>query len=73
MDLVTMATATGLAAGAGSRAGIAALGLAVFHYTDYFELAPQFDWLASPAVMAVLGVLALLCCAGVWRLPHSPA
>jgi hypothetical protein len=35
------------------------LALGVFHYTDYFELSSQFEWVASPVVMGVLGVIAL--------------
>jgi len=58
MDLLTLTTGLGLAAGAGGRAMIVALALGGFHYTAYFTLGSNFEWLAAPPVMAVLGVLA---------------
>jgi len=60
MDLMGLMTGFGLASGAGGRASLVALLLGVFHHTEYFELATQFDWLASPPVMGVLAVIALL-------------
>ena len=39
---------------------MAVLGLGLFHYTPYFELAPRFEWVASAPVIAVLAVLAVV-------------
>ena len=50
----------GLAAGAGGRASLVVLGLGLFHYTGYFELSDPYLWIASPPVLAVVGVLALV-------------
>jgi hypothetical protein len=57
--LMTYLTAFGLASGAGAKAFVPLLALGAFHYTDYFELAPRFEWIADPAVMIVLGVLVI--------------
>ena len=60
VSLLSYCTAFGLSAGAGSRAGIAGLALGLFHYTPYFELSETFAWLASPAVLVVLGLVAIV-------------
>jgi hypothetical protein len=59
MELMTLMAGFGLSAAAGSRAWLVAFGLGVFHYTEYFSLSSEFAWLASPPVMAVLGVLVI--------------
>jgi hypothetical protein len=53
-------TAFGLASGAGLRAFIPLLALGAFHYTPYFKLSPPFEWIASPPVMVVLGILTMV-------------
>lgn len=58
-QLMSWMTGFGLAAGAGGKAFIPLLVLGAFHYTPYFDLSPRFAWIASPAVMIVMGVLAL--------------
>lgn len=58
MDILSYITGFGLAAGAGGRAALVVLGLGLFHYTGWFELADPYLWIASPPVLAVLGVLA---------------
>jgi len=50
----------GLAAGAGSRAALVVLSLGLFHYTGYFDLIDPYLWIASPPVLAVVVVLALV-------------
>ncbi len=60
MSLLQLITGFGLAAGAGGRAMIVALALGVFHYTPYFNLGQDFQWIAAPPVMTVLAVLAAL-------------
>lgn len=60
MELMSLITGFGLAAGAGGRAMFVALALGAFHYTPYFELAPGFEWLAAPPVLSVLAVLTAL-------------
>lgn len=59
-ELMGWMTGFGLAAGAGGKAFIPLLALGAFHYTPYFELSDRFAWIASPAVMVVLGVLVLV-------------
>lgn len=56
---MSMMSAFGLAGGAGAKAFVPLLLLGGFHYTPYFELGERFAWIASPLVMAVLGVLVL--------------
>jgi hypothetical protein len=58
--LMSYLTGFGLAGGVGAKAFIPVLALGAFHYTDYFELSPQWAWIASPAVMVVLGLLVLV-------------
>jgi len=58
-QLMSWMTGFGLAAGAGGKAFIPLLVLGAFHYTPYFELSERFAWIASPAVMITLGVMAL--------------
>lgn len=58
--LTTYMTAFGLASGAGAKAFIPILALGGFHYTPYFELSDRFLWIASPAVLVLLGVLVVL-------------
>lgn len=58
--LTTYMTAFGLATGAGAKAFIPLLALGGFHYTPYFELSDRWLWIASPAVMILLGVLVVL-------------
>jgi len=58
-QLMSWIAGFGLAAGAGGKAFIPLLVLGAFHYTPYFELSDRFVWIANPAVMTVLGVLAL--------------
>lgn len=60
MDIMTYVVGFGLAAGAGSRAALAVLGLGLFHHTGYFALSDPYLWIASPPVLAVLGVLAVV-------------
>jgi hypothetical protein len=59
-SLMSYMTAFGLAGGAGSKAFIPVLLLGGFHYTEYFELSERWQWIASPPVMIVLGVLVLV-------------
>ncbi len=58
--LMTYLTGFGLASGAGAKAFIPVLLLGGLHYTEYFELSERFLWIADPAVMVVLGLLAIL-------------
>jgi len=58
--LMSLMTGFGLASGAGGRASLVALLLGIFHYTEYFELSQQFEWVASPPVMGVLAVIAIV-------------
>ena len=58
-QLMSWMTGFGLAAGSGGKAFIPLLVLGAFHYTPYFELSDRFVWIASPAVMVTLGVMAL--------------
>lgn len=60
MSIMSYIVGLGLAAGAGGRAAMVVLGLGVFHHTEYFELADPYLWIASPPVMAVLVVIALV-------------
>jgi len=53
-------TAFGLATGAGSKASIPVIALGLFHYTPYFELSPRWEWIASPPVLIILGVLLVI-------------
>lgn len=53
-------TAFGLATGAGTRASIPVIALGLFHYTPWFELSPRWEWIASPPVLIVLGVLLVI-------------
>jgi len=59
-SLMSYLTAFGLAGGAGSKAFIPVLLLGAFHYTEYFELSERWMWIASPAVMVILGLLVLV-------------
>jgi hypothetical protein len=59
-ELMTYLTGFSLAAGAGAKAFIPVLALGGLHYTPYFELADRFAWVASPPVLAVLGVLVIV-------------
>jgi hypothetical protein len=59
-DLLQYLTAFGLAAGAGSKATVPVLAIGLFHYSPWFELAPQWQWIASPPVLIILGGLFLL-------------
>jgi len=58
--LMTYMAAFGLASGAGAKAFIPILALGGFHYTPYFELSERFQWICSPAVMAILAVMVVL-------------
>ena len=60
----------GIGFASGYRAAIPALLLGVLHHTSYFELAPRFAWLASPAVIGVLAVIAVVEIAAD-RMPES--
>ena len=70
MSLMNILGSAGLAGASGHRAFIPALALGVTHRLaeatatagaePWFALSPQFEWLASPVVMAVLGVLTLV-------------
>ncbi len=53
-------TAFGLATGAGSKATIPIIALGLFHHTPYFELSPQWAWIASPPVLTVLSAMLLI-------------
>jgi len=59
-NIVSYLTAFGLATGAGTKATIPVIALGLFHHTPYFELSPQWVWLASPPVLAVLIVMLLV-------------
>lgn len=50
----------GLGAASGHRAAIAALVVGAMHYTEWFELGPQWTWLASPPVLGILAVLVVV-------------
>jgi len=68
--LLSLLQAAGLAGASGHRAFIPALVLGILHHVSAamagpgvdptFALGPQFEWLASPVVMGVLGVLTLV-------------
>jgi hypothetical protein len=58
--LMTYLMGFGLASGAGGRACIPVFALGLFHHTEYFELSPDFAWIASIPVLCVLGVLTLI-------------
>jgi len=60
MGIMSYIVGFGLAAGAGLRALLVVLGLGLFHYTEYFELSDPYLWIASPPVLAVVAVLALV-------------
>jgi hypothetical protein len=60
MDLMALMTGFGLAAAAGGRACLVLAALGAFHYTPYFELGPSFQWVASPVVICVAAVLAIV-------------
>lgn len=53
-------TAFGLSTGAGTKASIPVIALGLFHYTPWFDLSPRWEWIASPPVLIVLGVLLLI-------------
>lgn len=59
-NIVSYLTAFGLATGAGTKATIPVIVLGLFHHTPYFELSPQWAWLASPPVLAVLIAMLLV-------------
>jgi hypothetical protein len=59
-EIMTWITGFGLAGGAGGKAFVPLLALGAFHYTPYFELSERFDWIASPQVMIVMGVLLII-------------
>jgi hypothetical protein len=52
--------AFGLAGGAGAKAFVPVLVLGLLHHTKYFELSPQFQWMASVPVLAILAALLLV-------------
>lgn len=60
MNLLALATSFGLAAGAGTRAGIPVLALGLFHHSPWYELSPAWQWIAEPPVMIVLAALLLV-------------
>ena len=60
-------SAFGLAGGAGAKAIVPVLVLGLLHHTRYFELSPQFQWMASIPVLVVLAVLLL---AEIWLDSH---
>lgn len=60
MDLMAMMTGFGLAAAAGGRACLVLVVLGLFHYTPYFELSARYGWVASPVVICVAAVLAIV-------------
>lgn len=68
--LTSLLASFGIGFASGYRAAIPALLLGILHHTPYFELAPRFGWLASPAVLAVLGVVAVVEIAAD-RMPES--
>ncbi|TVR05164.1 MAG: DUF4126 family protein [Deltaproteobacteria bacterium] len=59
MDLMTILAAAGLGGAAGQRALLPALLLGLFHHTPWFALGESWTWLASPAVLVVLALLAV--------------
>ncbi len=61
--LMSYLTGFGLASGVGAKAYVPVLALGALHHTEYFELSPQWAWIASPAVMVVLAVLTV---AEIW-------
>lgn len=60
MELLPLMSGFGLAAAAGSRSCLVLVALGLFHHTPYFHLSPQFAWIASPVVLCVAFVLALV-------------
>lgn len=58
--LMSYLTGFGLAGGVGTKAFIPVVLLGAFHYSPYFELSERWLWIASPPVMIVLGVMALV-------------
>ena len=60
MDLMSYMMAFGLAAGAGSRAALILFLLGCFHHTEYFDLAPNYIWMASIPVLLITGFLAIV-------------
>ena len=69
-SLMQILTGAGLAGASGHRAFLPPLILGVAHQwaaataaagqTPFFELSKQFEWLASPAVIAILAVLTIV-------------
>lgn len=59
-NIVSYLTAFGLATGAGTKATIPVIALGLFHHTPYFELSPQWAWIGSPPVLAVLIAMLLV-------------
>lgn len=57
--LATIIASFGIGFASGSRAAIPALGIGLAHHTPYFELSEKWLWLASPAVISILAVVAL--------------
>jgi hypothetical protein len=69
-DITSIFTTFGIGFAAGYRAAIPALLLGVVHHTQYFELAERWQWLASPAVISILAVIAIVEIAAD-RMPES--
>ena len=59
MDVFSILTSFGLGAAAGQRALVPMLVVGLLHHTAWFDLSQGWAWLGSPAVLGVVGVLAL--------------
>lgn len=59
MDVFSILTSFGLGAAAGQRALVPLLVVGLLHHTAWFDLSHGWAWLGSPAVLGVVGVLAL--------------
>jgi hypothetical protein len=60
MELMALMTGFGLAAAAGGRACLVLAALGCFHYSPWFELGSDYAWVASPIVICVAFVLAIV-------------
>lgn len=60
MNVMSLLTAFGLAAGAGAKAFVPVLLIGMFHYTPWFELSGEYAWIGHPMVIGILMVLVMI-------------
>lgn len=60
MNVMSLLTAFGLAAGAGAKAFVPVLLIGMFHYTPWFDLSAEYAWIGHPVVIGILMVLVLV-------------